>query len=255
MKLEGLRVVITGANSGIGLAILRELTALPGTRILAVDLRVDQIPVRPTIETLVADLSDASGTDAAVEAARTFMGGIDLYFANAGYAHYEELGGPDWEKLRKIYQTNVLTAMYSFQKVRESAAGAPFRVVLTASAMAYLPIPGYAVYGATKASLVSFAESARFGLADPCSLTLLNPIATRTAFFQHGTSTVPTPFPSQLPEQVARHVVRALRRDTKDIFPSFLFRIMLALRSVLPFVPKLYQLRQQAVLSRWLHRS
>jgi short-subunit dehydrogenase len=252
MKLEGIRVVITGANSGIGLAILNELAKLPGTRILAVDLRVDNIPSLPTIKSLVADLSEAAGTDEAVQVATSWLGGIDLYFANAGYAHYEEIGSPDWEKLRKIYQTNVLTAMYSFQKVREAAAGQPYRVVITASAMGYLPIPGYAVYGATKASLVSFAEAARFELADKCSLTLLNPIATRTAFFTHGKATAPTPFPSQLPEQVARQVVRALRRDVRDIFPSYLFRILLAVGPLLPFIPKLYQLQQHAILSKWL---
>jgi uncharacterized protein len=255
MRLEHTRVVITGANSGIGRALLHELVELPGVRILAVDLRVDNIPALPAVRTLVADLSEAAGTDAAVQAACDFMGGIDLYFANAGYAHYEAVGGPDWEKLRKIYQTNVLTAMYSFQKVRELAAGAPYRVVLTASAMGYLPIPGYAVYGATKASLVSFVEAARFGLSDPCSLTLLNPIATRTAFFERSGTSVPTPFPSQRPEQVARAVVKALRRDTADIFPSRLFRIMLTLRSVVPFVARLYQLRQQAILTKWLRAT
>jgi short-subunit dehydrogenase len=250
MRLEGIRVVITGANSGIGLCLLRELEKRKENRILAVDLRTDNIPASPTIETLVADLSEAKGTDLAVEKALAWMGGIDLYFANAGFAHYEEVGGPDWERLRKIYHTNVLTALYSFQKVREAAAGAPYRVVLTASAMGYLPIPGYAVYGATKASLVSFVEAARFGLPDPCSLTLLNPIATRTAFFQQGESSVPVPFPSQRPEQVARRVVRALESDTPDIFPSYMFRVMLAVRSVLPWVPKLYQLRQQAILRK-----
>ena len=251
MKLEGIRVVITGANSGIGRAILTELVKLEGTRILAVDLRVDNIPELPTIKTWVADLSSAEGTDSTVRVAEAWLGGIDLYFANAGYAHYEELGGPDWEKLRKIFNTNVLTGMYTFQKVREAAAGRPFRVVLTASAMAYLPIPGYAVYGATKASLVSFAEAVRFGLADPCSLTLLNPIATRTAFFQHATSTAPTPFPSQRPEQVAKRVVRALRHDKRDIFPSRLFRLMLAARPFLPRSLRLYQKWQQLILTRW----
>jgi len=255
VKLEGARVVITGANSGIGHALLTELVKLADTRILAVDLRVDNIPNLPTIKTLVADLSSAEGTDTAVQVAQAWLGGIDLYFANAGYAHYEELGGPDWDKLRKIFHTNVLTALYTFQKVREAAAGKPFRVVLTASAMAYLPIPGYAVYGATKAALVSFAESARFGLADPCSLTLLNPIATRTAFFQQGQATAPTPFPAQTPQQVAKRALRALRRDQRDIFPSSTFRLMLAVRPFLPWALRLYQRWQQATLSKWVHRA
>ncbi|MET0385397.1 MAG: SDR family NAD(P)-dependent oxidoreductase [Polyangiales bacterium] len=252
MKLEGIRVVVTGANSGIGHAILTELAKLGGTRILAVDLRVDSIPALPNVHTLVADLSTPEGTDTAIEVAEAWLGGIDLYFANAGYAHYEELGQPDWEKTRKIFHTNVLTPMYTFQKVRDAAAGKPFRVVLTASAMAYLPLPGYALYGATKASLVSFAESARFGLADPCSLTLLNPIATRTAFFKQGSSLAPTPFPSQRPEQVALRVLSALRRDKRDIFPSYLFQAMLALKPFLPWALWLYQKWQQLILAKWL---
>jgi len=59
------------------------------------------------------------------------------------------------------------------------------------------------------------------------------------------------PFPSQTPGVVARRTLRALERDRADIFPSFLFRTMRALRPFLPFTARVYQWRQQRVLAAW----
>ncbi|HYX39643.1 MAG TPA: SDR family oxidoreductase [Oligoflexus sp.] len=162
MNLAGKRIVVTGAGSGIGRALVLELLKLDGVRVLGVDLNISGIPASPQVATLACDLSAPDGTDRAIQKAQSTMGGIDIYFANAGFAYYEKLGSADWARLQRIYATNVMTPIYTFQKVRDLAAGQPFRVVVTASAMGYLPIPGYAVYGATKASIVSFSQALRW---------------------------------------------------------------------------------------------
>lgn len=256
MNLKDKRVVVTGAGSGIGLALIERLRARGVAKILAVDLNVEKIPLHGgQIAALVCDLSEPEGTDQVMQRAREFMGGIDLYFANAGFAYYERLGKPDWKRLQRIYNTNVLTPIYTFQKVREMAQGQPFRVVMTASAMGFLPIPGYAVYGATKASLVSFAEAVRWELQDPVSLTLLNPIATRTQFFRQAEGVAPTPFPSQTADQVAKAVIGGVEADRANIFPSFIFRMTLLANRLIPWVGWIYQKQQQWILRRWSENS
>ncbi len=252
MKLEGKRIVITGAGSGIGLALLKDLLKIQHVKIVAADLNIDSIKdIAPQVLAVRCDLSEPFGTDEVLERAQEWMGGVDVYFANAGFAYYETVGAANWKRLERIYATNVLTPIYTFQKVRELAAGKPFRVVVTASAMGYLPIPGYAVYGATKASLVSFTEAIRWELQDPACLTLLNPIATRTKFFQQEKGCAPTPFPSQTPEQVARKAIQAVLADRQTIFPSFIFRLTLLFNRVLPAVGWIYQKQQQWVLRKW----
>lgn len=251
MNLAGKKIVVTGAGSGIGRALVQELLKKDGVRILAVDLNISAIPQSPAVTTLACDLSVPEGTDLVIQKAQDSMGGIDVYFANAGFAYYEQIGPADWNRLQRIYGTNVLTPIYTFQKVREQAAGKPFRVVVTASAMGYLAIPGYAVYGATKASLVSFTDALRWELQDPCALTLLNPIATRTKFFTHSTGNAPTPWPSQTPEQVARAAIRGVEADRAVIFPSFIFRMTLFFNRLLPWVGWIYQWHQDWILRRW----
>jgi short-subunit dehydrogenase len=251
MNLAGKKIVVTGAGSGIGRALVLELLKKDGVQILAVDLNISAVPQSPNVATLACDLSVPEGTDQVISKAQDMMGGIDVYFANAGFAYYEQLGSPDWERLQRIYGTNVLTPIHTFQRVREQADGKPFRVVVTASAMGYLAIPGYAVYGATKASLVSFTDALRWELEDPCALTLLNPIATRTQFFTHSTGKAPTPWPSQTPEQVARAAVRGVEADQAVIFPSFIFRMTLFFHRLLPVVGWAYQWHQRWILRRY----
>lgn len=251
MNLAGKRIVVTGAGSGIGLALVNELIKKEGVQLLAVDLNLAAIPTSPKVKMLACDLSEPEGTDHVIKKALETMGGIDVYFANAGFAYYEKLGPADWQRLQRIYGTNVLTPIYTFQKVRDLAAGKPFRVVVTASAMGYLPIPGYAVYGATKASVVSFSQALRWELSDPCALTLLNPIATRTRFFTHAQGKAPTPFPSQTPEHVARVAIRGVEADRAVIHPSLIFRLTLFFNRFLPCVGWIYQWQQDWILKRW----
>ncbi|HET9241271.1 MAG TPA: SDR family NAD(P)-dependent oxidoreductase [Oligoflexus sp.] len=251
MNLAGKKIVVTGAGSGIGRALVQELLKKNGVRILAVDLNISAVPQSPAVTTLACDLSVPEGTDTVMKKAQESMGGIDVYFANAGFAYYEQIGPADWNRLQRIYGTNVLTPIYTFQKVREQANGKPFRVVVTASAMGYLAIPGYAVYGATKASVVSFTDALRWELRDPCALTLLNPIATRTQFFTHARGKAPTPWPSQTPEHVARVAVRGVEADRAVIFPSFIFRMTLFFHRYLPLVGWIYQWHQDWILKRW----
>lgn len=60
-----------------------------------------------------------------------------------------------------------------------------------ASGMAFLGIPGYALYAATKAALHRFADSYRWQMDGHRKLTLVYPIATRTAFFRAAGKGIP----------------------------------------------------------------
>lgn len=252
MELQGKRVVVTGAASGIGAALVAALRQVEGVRLLAVDLA--DVPEEPgRLWSRRVDLSDGAALDALIAEADALLGGpVDLFFANAGYAWYGRLPGPDMAKLERLFRTNTLGPIHVLQRLLSTRPAEDFRVVVTASAMAFLPVPGYAAYAATKATLRSFAVGVRFELKRPETFTLVYPIATRTHFFQHDKQTAPTPWPSQTPEHVARAMLRGVERDRADIHPSLVFRVFSRVVDVLPFVGWLYQVWQAWLLDRWI---
>lgn len=260
MNLNGARIVLTGCGSGIGAAVLRALAAYDA-QVLGVDLdaaRVDaQIAeigaARARLLSASCDVSDPAQVNALFERAIREMGGVDVFIANAGFAYYEKLGAPDWGRIERLYRVNVFSPIYAAQKMAALNAGRPYRVVMTASAMARVGLPGYALYGGSKAALHRFAEAYRFELPDPRALMLVYPIATRTAFFKVASDATPVAFPTQTPEYVARSIVRGLEADRTVVHPSVLFRILLLLDRVLP-ARKLSQWVEGRKFRQWLSR-
>lgn len=129
----------------------------------------------------------------------------------------------------------------------------PYKVVITASAMSFLGLPGYALYSSTKAALHRFAESYRYELDDPASLMLVYPIGTRTNFFGAASQThaAPQTWPTQTAEQVARAILRGIQHDSRSVFPFGAFRLFLAL----PFLGKLERAIEAWRLKKWLRNA
>lgn len=258
MEIDGQRIVLTGAASGIGRALLSQLSSFE-CRVLACDRDAAKLAAAAAecggrhaqIETFVADLSVAAANDALFERAVSAWGGVDLFVGNAGFAHYGPLGEPDWEKIAGIFHTNVFAVIYGLQTMAALNPDSPYGCVVTASAMAKMAVPGYALYAATKAALDRFAEAYRFELEPRAYLVLVYPVATRTGFFASAGEGVPVPWPSQTPETVARAVLRGVLRGRTSIYPSLAFRATRFVGRFLPVVPWLYQCAERAKLRRW----
>lgn len=261
MNLDGQRIIITGAGGGIGAAILRELAQFDAD-IIGVDLdsaRVDaEIAAisspRARLSSYACDLSQPEQVDGLFAHAVSVLGGVTLFIANAGFAYYEKITAPDWGRIDRLYRVNVFSPIYTAEKMALLNPNTLYKVVMTASAMGLVGLPGYALYGGTKAALHRFAEAYRFELSDPRSLMLVYPIATRTKFFQSAASGTPQAFPTQTPEFVARAVVRGIQRDQKTVHPSILFRALLFLDRFLP-ARRLTQWVEGRKFTAWLTRQ
>lgn len=260
MRITGQRIVITGAASGIGRATLARLAQYPA-RILAVDIdagrladvlrALDGCPAQ--IAPLACDLSDQTCVDGVFTHALETLGGVDIFIANAGFAYYEALERADWDRLDRIFRVNVFAPIYAAVKLRQLNGDRPYKLVITASAMGLLAIPGYAVYGATKAALDRFAEGYRLEMDDPARLMLVYPIGTRTGFFAAAAETAaPQPWPTQPADHVARAIVRGIEQDRQAVHPSRLFQLVLLADRFLPFVRRIEQRIEQRRFRRWL---
>jgi NAD(P)-dependent dehydrogenase (short-subunit alcohol dehydrogenase family) len=90
-RLEGKRIVVTGAASGLGLASAQRFVS-EGARVVFVDLKPDQL--EEAVANLgagatgkICDVTDEHAVAELVKSVATELGGIDCYYNNAGVAH------------------------------------------------------------------------------------------------------------------------------------------------------------------------
>lgn len=240
MELKNKRIVITGAGSGIGKETMLQVLKHEGVKVLACDLNEKNILVHPNVIPYKCDVSKKENLDKLLKDADKKLGGIDIFYANAGFAYYEVIGNADWDRIDRIYRTNVFSPLYCLIALNLTRKS-PFYFIVTASAMGHLSLPGYAQYSSTKAAVRSFIDAYRYELKPGNQVMVVYPIATRTQFFDAAGKKVPVPFPSQSAETVAKKVVRGIQSNAKEVYPSFLFRLMQVVDRYLFFPFRIYQ--------------
>lgn len=251
MQIENKRIVITGAASGIGHALLTLLSAHP-CQILAVDRDAVTLPEGVAqISSYQADLSQPQAIDDLLNHALNSFGAVDVFIANAGFAYYEHFHQPDWEHIEHIFRVNVFSPLYTVAKMQAINPDREHMVVMTASAMANVPIPGYALYAATKAALHQFAWAYRYEQPPHARLMLVYPIATRTGFFNNAANQTPTLYPNQTAEYVARRILQGIVQNKRHIHPSLGFRAFYRVGRVFPIAYHLYQMYAAWLFRRW----
>ncbi|MBO2465402.1 SDR family NAD(P)-dependent oxidoreductase [Actinomadura violacea] len=156
--LKGLKAVVTGGASGIGLATAR-LLAERGADAAVLDLRPEPLP-----EPLCghrADVADDASVRAAVEAAAEDLGGIDVLINNAGIGAVGTVEDNDDDEWRRLWEVNVLgivrVSRAALPHLRRAAAVHPggAAIVNTCSIAATAGLPQRAAYSASKGAVLS----------------------------------------------------------------------------------------------------
>ena len=161
-KLEGKVAVITGGNSGIGLATAKRFVAegayifITGRRQAELDAAVKKIGENVAgVQGDVAKLADLDRLYATVKAKK---GRIDILFANAGIGELAPFGAITEEHFDKTFNTNVKGLLFTVQKALPLLPDAA-SIILNASIVASTGNPAFSVYSATKAAVRSFART------------------------------------------------------------------------------------------------
>jgi short-subunit dehydrogenase len=251
------QVIVTGAGSGIGLELIRQL--YPQTqKILAVDYLPEALKSLqsefPKLNTLCADLSLKEGNGIILAWVHAHWTHVDFCFANAGKAEYGEASQQNWQEMDCLFQLNVHSPIQLGLALKQAFPDHSLRHVITCSAIAYWAIPGYSLYGSTKAAILQWAESLWAERAGDW-LTLVFPIATATSFFDAAGTDIPKAFPLQSPREVATAMLMGAAKGKKKIFPSILFRSLLFLNRFLFFVQPLAQYLEYKKFKNWLSKS
>ncbi len=252
MIIKNSNVIITGASSGIG----RELLSLllnTGARVVAASRTIEETDLEhKNLCKINCDVSAKKDLDQLFSFALEKLGDIDLFVANAGFAYYEKLGEPDWDHIRRIFETNTTGLFYAAQKMKTIKGTRPYNFICTASAMSFLSIPGYALYSSTKAAIRGFADAYRFELGEGQYFQVAFPVATKTNFFKAAGDNPPVPWPTQSARDVAIAMFRGIEKNQLNIFPSGIFRATNTLNRFIPLINYFYVRRENKKLHDWL---
>ncbi len=255
MKLEGKRVILTGASSGIGLELLKLLLE-KGCTVVAAARHIERLELSGSKLFLrKCDVSKKEELDDLFDFSLERMGGIDLFIANAGFAYFEKIEKPDWEHIESIFKTNIMSFIYCAEKMKELNGSRPYNFVVTASGMSLLSIPGYSLYSGTKAAIRGFADAYRFELEKGQHFQVVYPIATKTKFFSRAGNNTPIPWPTQTADAVARSIIGGIEKNRKRIFPSKVFYTTNLINRILPFINILYVNIYNQQFQKWLQAS
>jgi short-subunit dehydrogenase len=255
MNIENKRIVITGATSGIGLHLLKVISAMNGTRIVASGRKVENIPSGENIFSFQADISQEREVEALFDFALEKLGGIDLFFANAGFSYYEKLGAASWNHVENIFAANVISPLYAVTKMIALNPSNEFMVIITCSVVGRLPFPGLSLYTGTKFALDGFSRAMHYEIPDNGHLALVYPVATYTEFFNRAAPKSNMPWPRQQTSDVVKAVLKGISKNKKQIYPFPLIRPALYLVNVFPFIYKIYHHIQKQKLYQLLNNK
>ncbi len=218
------KCIVTGASSGIGKEVVAHLLA-NNDLVIGADLTlISTENNHPNLTSVYCDVSDVNQVDQLFSFAIDKFGSIDIFVANAGFAYYE-VQKPDWHHIQSIMSTNVASVFYSANRLKLLCDDAPFHFIAISSAMADCPLPGYALYSATKAAIKGFAQAYRHELSNHQYFQVVYPIATQTNFFKVANNS-PKPWPTQTATHVAKCIFRATYQKRRHIYPSKTFMII-----------------------------
>jgi NAD(P)-dependent dehydrogenase (short-subunit alcohol dehydrogenase family) len=168
-KHEGKVAVITGGNSGIGLATAQRLVAegayvfITGRRQSELDAAVKLIGKNVTA--VQGDVSNLADLDRLYATVKQQKGRIDILFANAGLGEFAPLGSITEAHYDKTFDVNVKGVLFTVQKALPLLVDGG-AIILNASIVSSKGMPAFSVYSATKAALRSFARTWTVDLKD-----------------------------------------------------------------------------------------
>jgi short-subunit dehydrogenase len=213
--------VVTGASSGIGWALSKEL-AVHGWRVGLLARRLEQLDrlaaeigqAGGTAATARADVSDRTQMLAAVDQLRSRLGPIDLMIANAGVGAPTLLEPLNVGDVEKMFHINVLGVIYSIEAViGEMLRRGKGHLAAVSSIAAYKGLPGEQAYCASKAAVNTYLEGLRIQLRGKgIAVTTICPGFIKTPMTDVNQFKMPWLMTA---EEAARRIVRALRRRRK----------------------------------------
>jgi short-subunit dehydrogenase len=244
-SIAGLRVLLTGASSGIGRELAIQLVQ-QGASVIALARRRDRLEElsreinRPEhFAYRATDVTDPAQRSAAIEHCIEQFGGLDVLINNAGSGSIGPFVASDEDRLRRVMEVNF------FAPVELIRLAIPFLrqgnkplIVNVSSVLGHRAEPQKSEYCASKFALHGFSDALRAELAsEPIDVLLVSPSTTETEFFQKVAGNTQKPhgrFGAKSPAYVARATIRGIKAGRHEIILSTGGRLLVWLDRLCP---------------------
>lgn len=247
MDPQGRVAAVTGASSGIGLAVAQQLAAA-GAAVVLGARRGDRLEeavrairqARGRAESVIMDVTSEADVERLVGHAVSTFGGLDVMVCNAGFGYYGTVEETPPDVMRRMMEVNFIGTYLATRAAlpifRRQGRG---HVVMVSSIVGRRGIAQMSGYSATKAAQAGFAEALRAEFAGTgIHVSVVFPVSTETEFrsamerdFGHSVSGVG---PRQSVDEVARAILACVRRPRAEVYPHASSRGLAILNAVAP---------------------
>ena len=248
-KLNGLRVLVTGASQGIGRALVVE-AAKRGCKVLAAarsqplldELAAEVRAAGGTLETVAADITKPEDRAAMVSAATRHFGGLDVLVNNAGIGATGHFMDSEPNVLRQIFETNFFglteTTRVFLPLLKQGVTPA---IVNISSVVGRRALPARSLYSASKFAVAGFSEAIRAELAkDGIDVLVVSPGLTRTNFsknmLEQKARMQMDHMRGMTSEEVAVATLKAMERGTLETTLTFKGKMLVLVNRFAPWV-------------------
>ena len=239
--LNGAVALITGAASGLGLALVRH-TAAAGARVAALDVDragLDALAAEATtrgheVLALPCDVTDRAACEGAVAETVARFGRIDWLFANAGISHHSALAHTAPQVIRRVVEINFFGAVHITQAALPHLLARGGALVAVSSVAGFSPLLARTGYAASKHALHGFFDSLRSEVSPAgVAVMLVCPSFIATGIDRHALDPLGNPFRGTkaiagkpaTPAQVAERIYEAARRERRLLLPGATARL------------------------------
>jgi short-subunit dehydrogenase len=245
MRLQGKKIILTGAGGGIGSELAQRLAnqganlALLGRR----ESTLQQVAMQtktPTAKPLIipVDLLDTQARTKAIGQAIAQLDGVDILINNAGLLSFRPFAEEDPEMIHRIVQLNTLVPMqltrYVMNTMLDQGSG---QIVNVGSTFGSIAFAWFTSYSASKFALRGFSEALRRELAGTgVGVTYVAPRGVRTKLNSQTIYRMADKIKMKMDEPgwVAEKIIKAIIKKRKDVYLGFPESLFVQINALLP---------------------
>lgn len=251
MNLKEKVVIITGASSGIGKAIVQQV-AEQGAHLVLVARREETLQeiaknLKHRFDTqalvMAMDVTQPENIEQLVSHTLAEFGRIDILVNGAGYGEFKRATEFSYQEIQDMFRLNTFAMMYLSQLIAfEMAQQGSGHIFFVASIAGKIATPASSVYSASKFAIIGYANALRLELQEAgIQVTTVNPGPVDTPFFDRNES-VQSYYHrikswSMTPDYVAKRIVNAMNRangTTREINVPFALNVASKMYAIFP---------------------
>jgi short-subunit dehydrogenase len=225
--------LVTGASSGLGRELVRQLVADRGMTVLATARRLERLQALAAelpggkVRVMAGNLADASFRARLWDEAEAMPGGLGLLVNNAGMGNYAEFINQEPEAIRQIIELNVIALIDLSQKAaRAMKARGNGQILQISSVLGFIGLRESAVYVASKHAVNGLVKSLRYELwGTGVRVWAACPGRTASEFRQVALGVQAVEWAQtrrgEATDKVVRSIIRGIDRRTTFLMPSW----------------------------------